>query len=208
MVAAAGATACVALMIYYTGLGRLAAAAAATGLVVLGMVKLLESSRFRERENAEQRLIRGLAERLPQHWYVLGDLMLEPSWLEPVNVWAAVIGPGGVAVVQPCAETGELTPRGHVWTVERGERVRTIPSPAAEAWTAAEALREVLGSEEIPIVPVVALTNMNAIFHRAESGAQVVGEPHLADGLQRHLTGGRQNWDTFQLAAYLSRYHR
>ncbi|HWH68183.1 MAG TPA: NERD domain-containing protein [Candidatus Sulfotelmatobacter sp.] len=207
MLAAAGVTASVAAVVYQSGIGRLVGAAAATALLVLALVKLLEAGIYRQRERSEERLIRGLAARLPQAWYVLGDLVVEPSWLEPVRIWAAVVGPGGVAVVQPCLETGELTPYGHVWTVTRGQNVRSIPSPAAQAWTAAEALREMLGTDEIPIVPVVALTDLNSVFHRAESGAFVVGEPHLADGLQRSLAAGRRIWDTLQLAAYLSRYH-
>ncbi|HWI50778.1 MAG TPA: hypothetical protein VNT01_01385, partial [Symbiobacteriaceae bacterium] len=69
-------------------------------------------------------------------------------------------------------------------------------------------LREILGTDGIPIVPVVALTDLNTVFHKAETGAQVVGAPHLAAGLAGRLSAGRRIWDGFQLAAYLARYHR
>lgn len=208
LVAAAGFIAAAGVAVAQPGVARLVAASLATGLFVLWLVESLEAAYFRQRASAERQLLRGLVARLPDRWYVLGDLELEPSWLEPVRVWAVVVGPGGLAVVQPCTEQGELTPHGHLWMVSRGGAVRTIPSPAAEAGTAAEALREILGVDLIPVVPVVALTDINSVFHQGETGAQVVGGPHLADGLQRRLGAARHVWDGLQLAAYLSRYHR
>ncbi|HWI51010.1 MAG TPA: hypothetical protein VNT01_02565, partial [Symbiobacteriaceae bacterium] len=146
LVSAAGSVAAVAVFMVQPGLIRLAAVSVATLLLVLVLVKLLEADYYRRRAEAEQQVVHGLVSRLPQQWYVLGDLELEPSWLEPVQVWATVVGPGGVAVIQPCSEQGELTPYGHLWMVGRGKHVRAIPSPAAEACTAAEALREILGT--------------------------------------------------------------
>jgi hypothetical protein len=167
-----------------------------------------QSMEHGRRERLEQQLLFTLVRGLPPSWYVLGDLQVEPSWMEPVRIWAAVVSPGGVAVVQPCTEVGDVMPLGHLWAVGRGRRTRTIPSPAAEACTAVEALREVVGTDVIPIVPVVALTDLTGVFHKAETGAHVVGAPHVAAGLQRYLAGSPKIWDAFQLSTFLARYSR
>lgn len=207
VIAAAGLVAAVGVAVAQPGLLRLVGAASGTVFLLLFLAKWSEAYDLRRREQTEVDLIRRLAAGLPEQWYVLADLELEPSWLEPVRIWAVVVGPGGVAVVQPCAEEGDLTPYGHIWMVGRGRRVRAIASPAAAACTAAEALSEVIGSEVIPVVPVVALTNLDSVFHKAETGALVVGAPHLAEGLQRRLGVGQRIWDSLHLAAFLSHYH-
>ncbi|MDF2626926.1 MAG: hypothetical protein K0R39_757 [Symbiobacteriaceae bacterium] len=208
LLAGAGMVAAVAVAVASPGLLRLVGAVAATALLVLALAKLLDADRFQQQARAEARLLGALVAQLPPHWYVLGDLEIEPSWLEPVQVWAVVVGPGGVAVIQPCGEEGALTPFGHIWMVERRGKVRSIPSPAAQACTALEALREVLGTEQIPIIPVVVLTDMQSIFHQVETGADVVGLPHAAAGLRSKLGGKQQIWDPLQLAAFLTHYHR
>jgi hypothetical protein len=202
MVAAAG------VAVAFPGVMRLVSACAVTALLMLAVAKLLEADGYQRQARAEARLLGALVAQLPQRWYVLGDLRIEPSWLEPVHIWAVVVGPGGVAVVHPCAEEGDLTPFGHVWMVERRGRVRTIPSPAAQACTQVEALREVLGTEQIPIVPVVVLTDVQSLFHQMETGADVVGLPHVAPGLCHKLCGDQRVWDPLQLAAFLTHYHR
>ncbi|HYF77398.1 MAG TPA: NERD domain-containing protein [Symbiobacteriaceae bacterium] len=208
LLAGAGVVAAAGVAVAFPGVVRPICACAATALLVFALVKLLEADGCQRQAKAEARLLGALVAQLPQRWYVLGDLEIEPSWLEPVQIWAVVVGPGGVAVVHPCAEEGDLTPFGHIWMVERRGRVRTIPSPAAQACTEVEALREVLGTEQIPIVPVVVLTDVQSLFHQAETGADVVGIPHAAAGLRYKLDGDQQIWDPLQLAAFLTHYHR
>lgn len=208
LLAGAGAVAAVGAAVAVPGFGRLAGAAAATALLVLALAKLADADRRQRQARAEARLLGALVAQLPQRWYVITDLEIEPSWLEPVRIWGVVVGPGGLAVVHPCAEEGELTPFGHVWMVERRGRMRAIPSPAAQACTEAEALREVLGTEQIPIMPVVVLTDVESLFHQAETGADVVGLPHTAMGLRGKLGGSQQIWDPLQLATFLTHYHR
>lgn len=208
LLAGAGAVTAVGLAAAFPGPARLAGAAAATALLVLALAKLLRADRLQRQARAEARLLGTLVAQLPQRWYVVGDLEIEPSWLEPVQVWAVVVGPGGVAVIHPCGEEGELTPFGHIWMVEQRGRVRTIPSPAAQACTAVEALREVIGTEQIPILPVVVLMEMQSVFHQTETGAEVVGMPHAVAGLRYQLGRSQQIWDPLQLAAFLTHYHR
>lgn len=208
LLAGAGTVASVGVAIAFPGAARLVGAAAATALLALALAKLLDADGHQRRARAETRLLGALVAQLPQRWYVLGDLEIEPSWLEPVQIWAVVVGPGGVAVVHPCAEEGDLTPFGHIWMVERRGQVRTIPSPAAQACTEVEALREALGTEQIPIIPVVVLTDVQSLFHQAETGAEVVGMPHVVAGLRHKLSGDQRIWDPLQLAAFLTHYHR
>lgn len=208
LLGAAGLTLTAGAAALFPGLPRLFAVPAAAVLLLFVLAKLLQADEYRQKARREDQLLSRLVAHLPDRWYVLGDLQVEPSWQEPVQIWAVVVGPGGLAVIQPCAEAGTVTPFGHLWMVERSGRVRTIPSPAAQASTAVEALREVLGTETISVEPVVALTDLNSVFHKAETGAHVVGAPKLAAGLQRRLGGRRQVWDPLQLAAYLTHYHR
>ena len=189
------------------GLLRIAAAtgAAAAGLAML--VKALEALALRNQELMEDALIEQLVRHLPPTWYLLGGLRVPSPWGEVVEAWAVVVAPGGVVVIQPCAEAGELIPYGHVWLVRQGARARMVPSPTVRCCEVAEALRDLLG-DHVPVVEaLVVLTDLQSTYQPTVSAATVVGAPHLPAAVlttlgPRSLAGG----GAFDVAAYLCQY--
>jgi hypothetical protein len=184
------------------------AAAAATGSMVFCVAQQAQAAQVRRRARMSDGLAYSLAAQLPGDWYVLSDLVLQPSWGVRIHIWAVVVAGGGVAVLHPCGEAGDLYPMGHVWMVGRGRTGRVIPSPAGVCWGAAEALKEFVPFAGIPISPLVVLTDLSSVYHPAGAGAPVVGAPHVAAALQRMLAGQiLPPADLARLAADLCRYH-
>jgi hypothetical protein len=163
-------------------------AVAAAGL--LGAAVMAEKGRtIRQNDLKLKLLLALLASRLPRTWYLLGDLTVAPAWGEPVPIWAVAVGPGGLVVVEPCTATGEIVPCGTVWLTGRPGRLRPVPSPAVRCQLAAEALRSVAGQPDLPVQPMVVLTDLNSVYHPAETGALVVGAPHAAGAIRQCLAG-------------------
>lgn len=166
------------------------AGAALLGAVCLG-AGLAAAGRSRRRAEAELELLGRLAAGLPHPWYLLSGLTLPGSWGSSVRIWAVVAGPGGLAVLQPFGESGEIMPCGDVWIAGKGRSRRAAPSPATQACLGAEALLEAVGDPAVPVIPVVVLTNLKSIYHPARTGALVVGAPHAVDAVRRCLSPRR-----------------
>lgn len=158
--------------------------------VAVVSVRLFREDTERRRQAArERRLLAALRAGLPADCHLLSDLELPRAAGQPVRIWAAVVGPGGVAVVRACSAGGELHAAGSVWVVREGAFSRLIPSPAEECRRAAEALRAAAGLWYVPVQPLVVLTDPRGVYHPAPAAAMVVGGPHLAAAVDRCLGG-------------------
>lgn len=189
------------------GLLRVAAATGAVAASLAMLLQGLEALALRNRELMEEALTEQLVRHLPPTWYVLGGLRLPAPWGEVVEAWAVVVAPGGVAVIQPFAEAGELIPYGHVWLVRRGKYTRMLPSPAAQCCEVAEAMRDLLGDHVPVIKPLVVLTDLQSTYQPTVSAATVVGAPHLPAAVLMTLgPGSLAGGSGFDVAAYLCQY--
>lgn len=209
LLAAAGSFGAAGAAVYGQGLAlRLTGGSLAAAFLTFALVKLWEYRTLQNRIEDGMQLLQSLAAQLPDGWYLLNDLRLQPAWGEPVQVPAVVLGPGGVAVLHLCRDEGHLIPFGGVWMAGQGADVRAIPSPAAQAVAAADALRETLGQPGLPVWPVVVLCDLNSVYHPKETGAIVVGAPHAAGAIRRCLAEPVINRrDVFGIAARLSQFH-
>jgi hypothetical protein len=191
-----------------TGVAQMAGAALTTALTLLCGSQLVQALRSWRQARREAWLFTGLAHNLPQSWYLLGDLQLPAMAGERLPVWAVAITPGGLVVIHLCSEEGVFFPSGAVWVVERGRTARAIPSPTQQCSRAAGALREVLCLPvNVPIWPLVVLTDPGGVYHPAGRDALVIGAPHLPGAV---LRCGRASVipprEALRLAADLARY--
>jgi hypothetical protein len=151
-------------------------------LLAVCLVQLSNALRLSRQQSTERALITALGVGLPRDWYILADLEVLDSAGEPVHVWATVVAPGGIVIIQICTEGGHIYPSGAVWVVGQRKNSRMIPSPATRAHVAGDSLRACLG-DDVQILPVVALIEPNGVFYPSDSGAFVVGAPHLASAI-------------------------
>jgi hypothetical protein len=188
---------------------QVGAAGLAAAFAFFAVAQLARAGRRRLQARREQHLFMGLHMVLPRDWYLLGDLQLPSATGDRVSAWAVVAAPGGLVVIQMCSEHGHFFPAGPVWVVEQGRSARVIPSPAHQAFQAATAVRDLLILDpEVPVWPLVVLTDPRGVYHPVRNGGLVVGAPHLPEAAIRCGQGqALQPGQLLQAAADLTRYH-
>lgn len=207
ILSAAGALATIGAVWVVDGLLQVFAVVLVAPLMLLALFLLRQALTLRRQERLELDALALVRGSLPDGWYLLTDLLVPSSWGEPVAVWAVVITPGGLLVLQSCTAGGAIRPAGAVWVVGVGT---VIPSPINRCRAAVAALQERVNlGRPVPVHSLVVLTDPQGVYHPAPTEATVVGAPHLGATVIHYGAGAvlkRREID--QLAVNLSQYYR